>query len=684
MRYMYTDSIMNLLDRVIKSRKETKMVKRGKRIVSKILCATVLFTMTAVPGAVFAESDEALEAADTGSKAVETEAPDSATEAAQTEQKETAPAAQKEEAKAPAQESQAAPQTQAAKSQAKAVDTQAARAATGVKITTTANKTTFCTGTKATLTAEIQKQSGVLRYSYQWYKDGQKILRATKSTYNVTASGTYTVEVTEHVIGTNPTFKANVKIAFVDHDLEWKQNGGYHWQECKNCNNYKSSPEKHKLTKTARQDSTCTETGHEAYWTCSKCNIMFSDENGTNMISEPVVISPKHTLTGTQKKDATCTENGYEAYWTCSVCQGMFADPAGTNPIDKPVVIPAAHKLEAVAKKDATCTEDGYKAYWKCNVCDRLFADEQAITPIETPEVISATGHNVVWHYAGNNAEKCAKYCTTCKTFLSEPIDHDIAYKKTDDTTHMKYCERCNSNLKSENHNWEADYTIDTPATCTTAGSKSIHCKNCDATTSEQTIDMLPHTLTKTEAKAATCTEPGHDAYWTCEICKQRFADENGKELIPEIIPTDPLGHDLKLVEKVDATCLKDGHEAYWECKTCGKIFADEACQNELEAPVVIKATGHKFGDWKVVKDPTVGEAGMKERVCEKCGYTETEAIPALDAAKEKLAKATADKANDDSAKTGDDMNVALYSLLALLAASGAVGVAYRRRTTEK
>ena len=74
----------------------------------------------------------------------------------------------------------------------------------------------------------------------------------------------------------------------------------------------------------------------------------------------------------------------------------------------------------------------------------------------------------------------------------------------------------------------------------------------------------------------------------------------------------------------------------------------------------------------------------MKERVCEKCGYTETEAIPALDAAKEKLAKATADKANDDSAKTGDDMNVALYSLLALLAASGAVGAAYRRRTTEK
>ena len=79
------DSIIKIPADEIQLGKEKEMVKRGKRIVSKILCATVLFTMTAVPGAVFAESDEALEAADTGSKAVETEAPDAANEAAQTE-----------------------------------------------------------------------------------------------------------------------------------------------------------------------------------------------------------------------------------------------------------------------------------------------------------------------------------------------------------------------------------------------------------------------------------------------------------------------------------------------------------------------------------------------------------------------------------------------------------------------
>ena len=120
-------------------------------------------------------------------------------------------------------------------------------------------------------------------------------------------------------------------------------------------------------------------------------------------------------------------------------------------------------------------------------------------------------------------------------------------------------------------------------------------------------------------------------------------------------------------------------------------MFTSKEASEALDAPVVIPATDHKFGEWKVVKEPTVEEAGMKERVCEKCSYTETAAIPALDAAKADLTsktelnktKETADK-SDDSAKTGDDMNVALYSLLALLAAGGAAGAAYRRRTIEK
>ena len=50
----------------------------------------------------------------------------------------------------------------------------------------------------------------------------------------------------------------------------------------------------------------------------------------------------------------------------------------------------------------------------------------------------------------------------------------------------------------------------------------------------------LKHTLTKTEATPATCTEPGNVEYWTCDACGKHFIDENGTEEIEEsewIIP---------------------------------------------------------------------------------------------------------------------------------------------------
>ena len=35
--------------------------------------------------------------------------------------------------------------------------------------------------------------------------------------------------------------------------------------------------------------------------------------------------------------------------------------------------------------------------------------------------------------------------------------------------------------------------------------------------------------MTKTEAKAATCTEAGNKEYWTCSVCKKVFGDAEGK-----------------------------------------------------------------------------------------------------------------------------------------------------------
>ena len=590
------------------------MVKRGKRIVSKILCATVLFTMTAVPGAVFAEENEAVEASGTGSTtSVDTEAPAAANDTAQTEQKETAPAVQKEEAKAPAQESQTvAPQVQAAKSQVK--DSQVATYSfDGVTVSTTpaADNTgtvTVCEGTTVTLKANLINSTDGKKYDYYWYRGRILIAGANNSTYTPTSDGTYHAVVWDR--RANRETSSDVKVVFKAHDT----------------------------VAAGVKQATCTEEGHSAYWTCSRCEKMFENASATKEITQiPTIPKKPHTITThAVNLAATCTTDGHLEHWACTTCGALFWDQDGTKPATEAnVTIPAAHTWaeDYTVDKDPTCTTAGSKSK-HCKQCD-------ATTDVTE---IPATGHNMT---------KTDAKAATCTEFGNNEY---------------YTCNTCQKVFKDA------------------AGTEETR---VDA----ETIAALGHNMTKTEAKAATCTEFGNNEYYTCKTCEQVFKDEAGTT--PTTVEAEVIeatGHDLTLVEKVDATCLKDGYEAYWECQTCGKIFADEACEKALDAPVVIKATGHKLSDWKVVKEPTLEEAGMKERVCEKCDYAETEAIPALDAAKADLTskaelnktKETAEAKSDDSAKTSDDMNVALYSLLALLAASGAAGVAYRRRTTEK
>ena len=52
-----------------------------------------------------------------------------------------------------------------------------------------------------------------------------------------------------------------------------------------------------------------------------------------------------HKLTAVAGKEATTEEAGYEAYWKCSVCNKIFSDEAGKHELSKPLEIPKAEKL---------------------------------------------------------------------------------------------------------------------------------------------------------------------------------------------------------------------------------------------------------------------------------------------------------------------------------------------------
>ena len=74
-------------------------------------------------------------------------------------------------------------------------------------------------------------------------------------------------------------------------------------------------------------------------------------------------------------------------------------------------------------------------------------------------------------------------------------------------------------------------------ATCT----EKAKCDLCGA----EYGDFLPHSLTKTEAKAPTCTGAGNEAYWTCGSCGKYFSDASGNtEVAKDSWMLGPIGHD--------------------------------------------------------------------------------------------------------------------------------------------
>ena len=163
--------------------------------------------------------------------------------------------------------------------------------------------------------------------------------------------------------------------------------------------------------------------------------------------------------------------------------------------------------------------------------------------------------------------------------------DHTHTYGTTyssDSTGHWKTCTECGANGEFSKHTGGT-------ATCT---AKAV-CETCDQPYGE----LGAHKLTKTDAKAAACTEAGNEAYWTCSGCGKYFSDENGTNEIEKdswVLKT--LGHDMTKTDAKEVTCTEDGNNEYYTCSRCGGVFKDEAgTQATTVEAETLKKLGH---DW--------------------------------------------------------------------------------------
>lgn len=185
-----------------------------------------------------------------------------------------------------------------------------------------------------------------------------------------------------------------------------------------------------------------------------------------------------HTEVIDEGVEATCAKAGLSEGKHCLVCNKV---------LEAQIAIPAlGHDLAMHEGKAATCTEAGYKTYMSCTRCDYT-----------TYEVIPALGHNLI-HYNGKAA--------TCI---------EAGYEAYDE------CSRCGYNTYKEipafGHSF-TNYISDGNATCTTDGTKTAKCDNCNITDTvldigsasghsvgEWIVEIAP-TKTQTGLKSRYCT----------------------------------------------------------------------------------------------------------------------------------------------------------------------------------
>ncbi len=240
--------------------------------------------------------------------------------------------------------------------------------------------------------------------------------------------------------------------------------------------------------------------------------------------------------------------------------------------------------------KAATCTESGNEEYYICTDCNAVVeADGEGIFTVvdgalETDYRTEATGHQ---HY--NEILAGSKVITNEDGTTSH--GHILHY----------ICKECGiyDDSKDKVINAEEMLLITTEGVACTGVTTVRYCAECGY--NEKILgEATGHTY------VTYCTEGYH---WTiCTGCKEIKSAKEEHKLITTI-------------EAVAATCEKDGKTAQIECESCGRVMSTSQ---------VVKATGHRYGDWEVTIEAGCENAGEEQRVCILCDGKDIKSIEAL------------------------------------------------------
>ena len=432
----------------------------------------------------------------------------------------------------------------------------------------------------------------------------------------------------------------------------------------------------HTLKKTAAKAKTCTEDGNKEYWTCEHCGKYFLSDDTNPETAKAVeqsefIIPASHKLTKVEAKDATCSENGNKEYWTCEHCEKYFlsddANPETAKAVELSETIIPALKHKNATTRDAVepnGTKPGYSGDRYCPDCDTVlekgytyWVEDNLTWKLYEDGTLNISGTGAMKDYDyfdnrspvyGNSSVKkvviedgvtsIGKYAfCNCTSLISITIPDSVT---SIEFAAFRGCTSLTSITIPDSVTSIGDSVFER---CSNLQTISLSCKSSlKKSDFGDKADLVSYTnqhlLTKTAAKAATCSESGNKEYWTCEHCGKYFLSDDANpetatavELSETVIPA---SHKLTKVEAKDATCAEDGNKEYWTCEHCKKYFLSDDTNPETATAVeqsetILPALKHKNATTRDAVEPNGTKPGYSgDRYCPDCdtvlekGYT--------------------------------------------------------------
>ena len=378
----------------------------------------------------------------------------------------------------------------------------------------------------------------------------------------------------------------------------------------------------HTLIKTEAKPVTDDESGNKEYWTCSHCGKYFlsddtNPETATAVELSEIIICNHKNAELRNASEPTETSPGYSGDLYCPDCDKV---------LEKGYTYWIEDNLTWKLYEDGTLNISGKGA-----MKDYIYGNNKspARLNLSVTSIVIEEGVTSIGDYAFENCDNLTSITIPGNV---ESIGEDAFYNcdnLTDVTLQdgVKSIGRsafiwCNNltNIVLPNSVTSIGYfafkdctsltSIKIPSSVTSMDSKafyncssletiSLDCdsplKRTDFGKQADLVSYTPHTLIKTEAKAATCTEDGNKAYWTCEHCGKYFlSDDTNPETATAVELSEtviPASHKLTKVEAKAATCTEDGNIEYWTCEHCKKYFLSDDTNPETAKAVELSET---------------------------------------------------------------------------------------------